>query len=199
MLAKMTAPRPCLQSRKNGRELPSVLAKIREQDSARFLWEHAREGMAILSRGGIIEDANPALCKMLGYADVQLIGMHFTEVTVTKDVEADSIKFKQLIDGEINEYSMGKTWRAKHGRQMPGELFVTKFVDGVLIYGAVMPVDPVVRAAMGDKDAEQMMDQALGRWVRAVFKNWRFWAIVAVAVSGALGIDELLKLLNLVK
>lgn len=173
---------------------------INDSVAAKYLWENAREGMALLSDAGIIKEVNPALCAILGYSDIELIGKHFTEITHTADNAIEATKFQQLIEGRIPGYSMGKRWRTKLGKVVPGELTVKRWIDGVLIYGAVMPLDPVVRAVMGDSDAQKMIDESLGRWLRTVpakiAKNWRFWVLVGSALVGGLGYKEVLGLLQ---
>lgn len=165
-----------------------------------FLWSNGREGIALLSDNGTFKAANPALCNLLGYTDIELIGMHFTEVTVSSDQEIDSKKFNQLVSGEIKSYRMTKRWRTKMGRSIAGDLLVKRWVDDILIYGSVMPIDPVVKAALGDVEAQKMIDESLGRWLRTipkkVAKNWRSWLFMAAIITGGVGYKELIALLN---
>lgn len=172
---------------------------INTPEAAAFLWENSREGIAILTPNGTIQYANPRLCEILGYTDVELIGMHFTEITATADQAADSIKFKELTEGVISQYKMAKRLRTRLGKAIPGELLAKKWVDGILIFGSVLPLDPLVRAAMGDTDAQKMLDESIGRWLRQlptnVIKNWRTWLVISMLISGALGVKELTLLL----
>jgi PAS domain S-box-containing protein len=174
--------------------------QIIKSEQTKFLWDHGREGIAILSEAGIIKAANLALCDMLNYTDIELIGMHFTEVTVSSDQEIDSIKFNQLIKGEISSYKMTKKWRTKCGKIIAGDLYVRRWIDDIFVYGSVMPMEPISSAIIGDLEAQKIVNEALGKWLRSLpaiaLKNWKVWVVIALALTGSLGYEQLIRLIH---
>lgn len=153
------------------------------EEGHRFLWHYMREGCALLDTGGHIVDCNDAMVRILGWDHDQLVGMHFTEITARSDSDADRHRFEELIEGKREDYGMAKRWRHKLGYPVPGDLYVRRWHDGVLIFGSVMPSDVVQRAAAGEPDAQKLLDESVGRALRSIVQRKSFW----VAVLGLLG------------
>jgi PAS domain S-box-containing protein len=72
-------------------------AMIASEARYRRLFEAAKDGILILNAAtGRIEDVNPFLTKLLGYARETFIGKHFWELGFLKDIAANEAKFKEL-------------------------------------------------------------------------------------------------------
>jgi len=169
------------------------LLNIDSPEAGRFLWKNSQEGFALLNQQGIIQDANPALCALLGYTREELVGKHFTEITSSEDAKADSLKFTQLIEKSIKSYNMQKRWRAKFGQEVPGKLHVKMWFDDVLVWGSVVPYDPYARALLGDVDAEKLLNERLGESLRNVpnflIKHWKPLLLIFGVISGTISFD----------
>lgn len=163
--------------------------------TAKFIWQEAKEGMALVSDNGIIKNVNPAICEVLGYTDNELQGMHISEITHTEDQETDSIKFKELVSGKIKSYTMIKRWRSKFGKEVIGEVFARKWHDSVLIYLSTMPwcpSDASARAVMNNDAQEKIMDDFMFKFLASLpakaVKSKKFWTYIfgALTVLGSL-------------
>lgn len=101
-----------------------TLEKARDEElkkaQARFrgIFEHSREGMNFVDRSGRILEANPALCRMLGYARHELVGRRFSELTPEEWKPADAEAWKHILaTGEPYEYE--KENLRKDGSRIP--------------------------------------------------------------------------------
>jgi PAS domain S-box-containing protein len=64
------------------------------------LYEHSAAGVAVLSIGGRFLRANPALCRMLGYAEAELLQKAHLDVVHLEDLEATALARAQAISGK---------------------------------------------------------------------------------------------------
>jgi len=168
--------------------------------TAKFIWQEAKEGMALVAQNGIIKNVNPAFSETLGYTDSELQGMHISEITHTEDQAADFTKFKELVSGKIKSYSMNKRWRSKFGKEMIGELYARKWHDSVLIYLSLMPwcsSDTSVRGAMNSAEDEKNIDELLTKLIASLpekaIKSKKFWAYIFGALASVGTIIEYLR------
>jgi PAS domain S-box-containing protein len=166
-----------------------VQDELRQSAIGAFLWANTREGMAFVDAEGIIREANPAMCEMLGYGHSELIGTHFREITMGRDYEADATEFASLVAGEIREYSMVKTYRTKAQRLLRARLRVIPFETGVLFCGQVLPIDTLALDSLPPEDEKRIMSMLVGRWV---LEHWRQVAAAVAAIGGLTNIDRIL-------
>jgi PAS domain S-box-containing protein len=94
---------------------------------ARFrkIFEHAPFGAAIADRSRNIVLVNHAFCQMLGYSQQELQGMHFADITYKEDIDADLERFRQLVDGTIDNYYLEKRYQTKQSKVIWGSMAVT--------------------------------------------------------------------------
>ena len=64
------------------------------------LFEHSPAGIAVFSVGGRFLGANPALCRMLGYAEAELLEKTHHDVIHLEDLEAAAMLRTQVISGK---------------------------------------------------------------------------------------------------
>lgn len=96
----------------------------------RRLFEAAQDGILILdARTGAINDVNPFLIKMLGYARDEFVKKKLWEVGAFKDIKASKDAFEAL---QKNEYIRYKDLplRAKSGKLIPVEFVSNVYVAG---------------------------------------------------------------------
>jgi PAS domain S-box-containing protein len=104
--------------------------KLRESEQRfRLAFEHAAIGKAIVSLDGHIMEANPALCRFLGYSRTELLGRSIDSITNPDDLLADRAAMNKLIEGYSETYRMDKRFRRKDGRDVWGHLCVVLVRD----------------------------------------------------------------------
>ena len=71
--------------------------------------------MAIVGLSGDWQKVNPALCRMLGYTEYELLQKTFQEVTHPDDLTANVRSYQRCLAGEIDSYLMEKRYLHKSG------------------------------------------------------------------------------------
>lgn len=82
----------------------------------RSLFAAAAAGIALSNTDGQILQANPALCRMLGYTEAELLDQNFFELTHPDDRAKNLTLHEQLVSGEIDHFVMEKRYLPKDGR-----------------------------------------------------------------------------------
>ncbi|MFW5402335.1 diguanylate cyclase [Yersinia sp. 1252 StPb PI] len=67
-------------------------------------------GMALVSLEGYWLRVNPRICEILQYSERELMGRTFQDITHPDDLNTDLSLLKQLLDNEINTYSIEKRY-----------------------------------------------------------------------------------------
>jgi PAS domain S-box-containing protein len=96
----------------------------------RSLFDYAPNGILIADRNSYYLDANPSICKMLGYSRTELIGMHASQI-----VSASETPHIQLALDEINsQNNHNREWqfKRKDGSFFTAEVIATEMPDGNL-------------------------------------------------------------------
>jgi len=83
-------------------------------------------GYAQVSREGVVQYANQALCGFLGYSGDELLLKNFAEITYPQDIDSDRNEFERLLNHEIDQYRLQKRYIHKTGEVLWGDLFVTR-------------------------------------------------------------------------
>ena len=124
------------------REILSIGSDVTERKQAedgrrttealyRTLFEHAPDGMLIADRESYYLDANASMCRMLGYARDEIVGLHASDIvleTETQHIEA------ALTDIRARA-SHHREWqfRRKDGSTFPAEVIAAQMPDGNLL------------------------------------------------------------------
>ncbi|NBD34585.1 MAG: PAS domain S-box protein, partial [Chloroflexi bacterium] len=96
---------------------------LRESEQRfRRIYENIAVGLAQISIDFVIESANKAYCRMLGYSEEELIGKHLREITHPDILEENLRKQALLAAGEIDHYRMEKQFVHKDGHIVYGVL-----------------------------------------------------------------------------
>jgi len=96
----------------------------------RTVFEGATLGIALVDKEGRIVESNPALQRMLGCTQAELLGQAFTVFTLTEDVSRCKAVFGELVEGKQESYQGEKKYVRKDGRTAWGRLTVSPFQGG---------------------------------------------------------------------
>src|SRR3569623_909657 len=89
---------------------------LRESEArVRGQFDTAAHGIALVSPEGRWLRANPALCRMLGYSEAELLTLDFQILTHPDDLGADLAQVDAVLAGEIGSYQMEKRFLHKDG------------------------------------------------------------------------------------
>src|SRR3982074_3006682 len=76
-------------------------AAIANGEAFKALYEHSAIGVALFSIGGRLLRANPALCRLLGYSEAELLQKTHLDVVHLEDLEATAVARAQVISGKM--------------------------------------------------------------------------------------------------
>jgi len=113
------------------------------------LFDYAPDGILIADAESYYLDANPAMCRMLGYSRDELIGLHATDIVVPEEAQhidpaLQTIKAK-------SEYNREWLFRRKDGTRFPAEVMATVMPDGNIM--------AVIRDVTDRRQAETQLRQ----------------------------------------
>ena len=81
----------------------------------RSFFEQSNAGIAIANINGKFVDVNTRFAEMLGYTVDELIGMNFADITYDTDLKEEKKYIQQMLNQEIEEYTIEKRYRRKNG------------------------------------------------------------------------------------
>ena len=130
---------------------------LRESEERfRKIFEEGPLGMAIVDLDCRFASVNGALCRMLGYAEQELTGLAFPEITHPEDIERDLQLSAKLFNGETPYFHLEKRSVKKNGDVLWIALTacVIRDEEGKPLYGLAM---------MADISAQKEAEEALRR------------------------------------
>ncbi len=106
------------------------------EERFRNAMEYSAIGMALVGIEGQWLQANKALCNFLGYSQSELQSLTFQQLTWPEDLNTDLEQLGQLINGEINSYSLEKRYYTRSGAVVWALLAVSvvRHADGTPLY-----------------------------------------------------------------
>lgn len=135
----------------------------------RGAFESSPHGMAIVALDGHIQQANQALCSIIGYERAELQSLCFQDITHRDDLAADLKHFYLCQQRVLDGYSMAKryvrkdgsivwiwlsAWMVRHPVDGTPVQFVSQIIDPVSARALLINVDEIAeRRAIGDLDA----------------------------------------------
>ncbi len=81
-----------------------------ERETFRAAFDDAPIGMALVAPTGGFLRVNSALCEILGYEELELLGLCFQDITHPSDLDADVELVEQLLGGQIASYVLEKRY-----------------------------------------------------------------------------------------
>ncbi|MCF8199483.1 MAG: PAS domain S-box protein, partial [Sulfuritalea sp.] len=117
--------------------------KQRER-SFNVIFERSSIGIAVTGSDRRYRQVNPAMCRMLGYSEAELLGMSYLDITHPDDKELKLGKFEPTIAGDVYHFSVEKRYLRKTGETVWVSLnvaSVTRESNGEPLYSIVMAED----------------------------------------------------------
>lgn len=104
--------------------------KLRESEAKfRSAFDYAAIGKALVSPTGKFIQVNPALCKILGYEETELLQKTFQDLTHPEDLDTDLEFVQRMLVGEIDTYQMEKRYLNKSEQWVDALLSVSLVRD----------------------------------------------------------------------
>ena len=91
-------------------------ALVEAQDQFRTAFTNAPIGMALVGTDGRWMQVNDARCDIVGYSRDELLHRSFADITHRDDLDADNELMRQVLAGEIADYSMVKRYIRADGQ-----------------------------------------------------------------------------------
>jgi PAS domain S-box-containing protein len=118
-------------------DLKRTEAALRQsEEQFRRAFDDAPIGISLISATGHYIKVNAYYCSLLGYTEAELLNLTFQAITHPADLEADIVKFQQMIAGEIHSCYIEKRYITKQGTTVPVLLSAASIrdQDGRLLY-----------------------------------------------------------------
>ncbi len=104
--------------------------RLREAEQRfRLAFDNAPIGMALVSPDGRFLEVNQSLCDIVGYPAGELLMKSFQDITHPADLDADLVRVRRMLAGEIRTYSMEKRYFHAAGREVRINLSVSLVRD----------------------------------------------------------------------
>lgn len=92
------------------------IALRESEERFRAIFEQAAVGIAQTALSGQFLRVNPGFCQIVGYAESELLQLHWEAITHPDDIEADREYVRLLLAGEIQNFSREKRLICKDGQ-----------------------------------------------------------------------------------
>jgi len=174
--------------------------KLRQSEERfRTIFEDGPLGMLIADPNYKVLKANKALCKMLGYAEDEMIGRSIGAMTHAEDVEKSEGLSKQLLHGKVPMFRLEKRYMTKSGEALWVDLTVTAIrgQNEEVLYALGM-VEDISRRKLAEQERERLvrdLQQALDRaktlhgllpmcaWCKKIRNDKGYWQKVETYVQ----------------
>jgi PAS domain S-box-containing protein len=104
---------------------------LRENEERfRSLYEHAAVGIQQVGVDGKVLMVNPALCRMLGYSESEMLARTITEITHPDDRDSQAALLDELLRGDRDCYDMEKRYLHRNGSAVWVSLTSSLVKDG---------------------------------------------------------------------
>ncbi len=142
-------------------ELARQAADERREAAARFhvMFENSAVGMGILSPERRLLQVNPAVCRMLGYSETELLGNTPGLIVHPDDRGLDADLFRELLAGQREAYAVERRYVRRDGSPFWGRLnySLVRQPDGTprYIFGTLEDIDDQKRALEELRESEE--------------------------------------------
>ena len=138
------------------------------EERFRKAFEEGPVGIVLGSPDFRILKANRALCQMLGYAEHELAGLRFVDITHPEDAEPTLQLGRKLFSGEVSTYQLEKRYITKGQRVIWANLTASliRAPDGKALYALGVIEDISAR-----RDAERILENSERRFRALIEKS----------------------------
>jgi PAS domain S-box-containing protein len=159
-----------------------------QASEARFktAFEFSPTGLSISSAEGHYLAVSPALCRMLGYSESELLRMEYFEITHPDDRPAGRERSRQLRAGELDGYHVNKRYLRRDGRTVWAELSVSAVRDEA---GAVVQLITQTQDITERKVAQDALAKSLA-FLEAAQEIGKIGTFIAWLTPDKVGVDE---------
>lgn len=144
----------------------------------RQLLEHSAVGLAAFSVGGRFLAANPALCRLLGYTESELLEKTHLDVIHIEDLEVAALTRVQAISGKMNPRMLERRYLHKDGSTVWTHATgaVIREDSGAALYTVLFVVDisPMKRALRTSEQRFRRMIEMSSDWYWVQDTEFRF-------------------------
>ena len=137
------------------RRAENALALRDSEQRLRNIFDNAPIGIVFTDMAGLVQEANPYFCQLLGYTAEQLQQLWVKDITNPEDLEEDRRLGLQLLSGEIAIYRRFKRYRSADGQTVQVRTVVTLLRDA--------QGQPYRRVGVVEDVGDQLRMQALER------------------------------------
>jgi len=81
----------------------------------RSIFDHSPVGIGIAGPDRRYQKVNPAMCRMLGYSEAELLGKHFADITHPDDVDLNIHNIEAMSAGAVGNFAIEKRYVRKTG------------------------------------------------------------------------------------
>nr|WP_246849320.1 PAS domain S-box protein [Rubellimicrobium arenae] len=94
--------------------------ELLRDSEARFrgVFQYAGTGIVIVDTQRRLISANPALCRMLGYAEKDLVGLTIADIIHPDDLEENEEAIRQVLSGQVPSYETNNRCRTRDGETL---------------------------------------------------------------------------------
>ena len=176
---------------------------------AEQIWRQSVTGMAFVAADGTWLRVNPALCKLLGYTELELIGdpevdiraQRFQDITPDRDTQIDLEMVNRVVRRIEPWYHMIKHFRAKTGETVRVGLTVFPVIDEAsgevnFLFSQVVPHKNATVELQGLSERALVKNKAITVEDISQFlhENWkRFMTIGGVIAAAIFALFKMLK------
>jgi PAS domain S-box-containing protein len=118
-----------LQLNLEGMIAKSTAEVIEREQRFQATFEQAAVGIAHMSPEGRFLRINKKFCDIVGYSEAEMLALTFQDITHPDDLDADLEYVRQVLDREIETYSMDKRYYRKDGATVWVNLTVSLVFD----------------------------------------------------------------------
>lgn len=134
---------------------------VNDQLLADVIW-HGRTGVFACDSNGFILGANGHFCRLLRFGDVELIGRHFGELLLGRDMSVVVSEFEKLINNDKDVFDLDVAFVSKLGTPIGVHLYVKRGENDGIIFGIGQVIE-----ALSQEQAE-----AMGVLTRSLMEEW---------------------------
>lgn len=132
--------------------------KARRLSEERYqrLFDFAPDGIVLADRDGVYLEANPSICRMLGYARDELVGRHSREIVAPAEEEHIAPALRVIASGA--DYHREWVFRRKDGSTFAADVIGALTPDGTIM-GMIRDITDRKRGEQALRDLNETLEQ----------------------------------------